>query len=308
MPDAIATVYTDGSLLNLPFVARQLISLIKASGYWFSFIVANNYLASKRIPWLQIMPIVNSVVCVSLNGSRGDAACILLSMVAFIILIDYRNNKHNRKIKVKKIILAILTGGIVIWCFPRVGDLLGRTTNIVPSDYVAAYIGAEIKNLDIFLSNTKVPVNSGTWGSHVFQAFQKTLSKYFGFSIRRSSVSFGFNRVNGHFLGNVYTIFFDLLYDFGYVGNFLIIIILAFLNQKIFDCAEKKAIKKSIPITIILYGYMFPLILFSFFSWWFGNSVISTGFVYIVFYWEILNIFFFRIKPLQRFCKLLKLY
>lgn len=296
LPDAISAVYSNGNLVDFSFMMRQMMTLINAGGYWFSFIAANNYLANSRIPWLQIIPVINSVVLSSLNGSRGDGVCILLSMAAFMILIEYRKNKRHRRIKMKTVMLAVLIGGTAIWSFPRIGDLLGRKTSIAPLDYIAAYIGAEIKNLDIFLSGSKIPANSGTWGSQVFKALEQTLNKYFDFMVIKSSDLPGFNWVNGYFLGNVYTIFFDLLYDFGYVGNFIIISILAFVNQKIFDCAEKKAVKGNIPIIIILYGYMFPLILFSFFAWWFGNYVISTGFLYKVFYWKFLNIFFFKVK------------
>lgn len=300
LSNAISKLYAEKSMLYLPFIVRQISVFIGASGYWFSFVLVNNYLINKRIQWLLVAAIGISVVSGSFWGSRGGPVCILLSIPAFFLLLSYRKNKRNRKIEIKKIAFAILVLGAAIWCFPKIGDLLGRTTNIESGDYIAAYIGAEIKNLDLFLRNAEIPGNHGTWGSTVFGGLEMTLSKYFSFPLRIAPSPNGFNHVNGYFLGNVYTIFYDFLYDFGYIGNYVIVIILAFANQKIFDNAEKKKIKNKIPIIMIVYGYMFPLILFSFFAYWFGNSVVSAGFVEHIVYWNLLNILFFRVKLFSR--------
>lgn len=293
---AIYSVYSQQSELNIPLYFRILLAFLRGGGYWFSYLFVYNYISKKKIQWLYLIIIIISIISTLLTGSRGTGICILLSIFAFYLIFIYRNIKDSRSIKIKNILFLIFVGIVVLWGFPKVNILLGRITKTTTLDYLATYVGAEINNLDLFLTHNDVPKNTGTWGSMTFYSIESTLGRYLGLNVVRDAYAHPFLFANGYFLGNVYTMFYELLYDFGYVGNFVVVLLYSYVCQKIFDKAVSVKISQRVSLSILLYAYIFPLIVISFFAWWIGNYVISTSFIYIVFSWIMYNFFFLKVK------------
>ena len=73
-------------------------------------------------------------------------------------------------------------------------------------------------------------------------------------------------------------------------------IVYGFISQHVFEKARRCSDQNHVPMLVLLYGYMFPLIFVSFFAWWIGVYVISTSFVYILLSWWVLNEFCFKLK------------
>ena len=296
LSEAIFSIYSRQQEANIPLYLRVLLAAMRGSGYWFSYVVVKNYYVTKKIDWLKLIPIFISVVGASLTGSRGTAICVLISVPAFLFVVDYRKNGSKRHLQIKKIAVFIILLAIGLWCFPRILGLLGRTSRTQPTDYIAAYVGAEIYNLDHYITNYSVPMNMGTWGSMTFYSIESTLAKYFGLNVLRPYNAYPYLFSNGLFMGNVYTTFYEWLYDFGYVGCFLGMIVYGFISQHVFEKARRCSDQNHVPMLVLLYGYMFPLIFVSFFAWWIGVYVISTSFVYILLSWWVLNEFCFKLK------------
>lgn len=292
LSSAINSLYRQESELSLPLYTRILIIFIRAVGYWFSFIFVLNLYSKRKIEWLSVVAIGISVVCSTLTGSRGNAVCILGSIFAFFLLLHGGNHK---KIKIRYLIFTVLLITIGLWIFPRVSNLLGRTTKIKPIDYLAAYLGAEPYTLDKFLRWNDIPIKAHTWGGLTFYSLVSSISKYLGIDAQRPAV-YQYYYSNGYFMGNVNTLFFEPLCDFGYGGYLIIIAVYGAIAQTIFDYAKKSQINNNVPISILLYGYIFAVLALSFFAWWFGNFFISTTFLYMILSWVLLNIFFFRMK------------
>ena len=295
--EAISSAYVERTEMFFPFYLRISLAFIRGGGYWFSYVLVSNTRARHKLDVMSFFVVAFSILATSLTGSRGTGVCVLLSIVAYMLLFEYRSNKTNRRLNVKMILSVLLIMGLLLWLFPHVNTLLGRVNESNPMDYLATYVGAEIYNLDSFITHSDIPANSGTWGSVVFNSIETTLSKYFGFNVTKPYSAFPFRHQNGYFLGNVYTALYEPLYDFGYIGCLIIIILYAIFSQRIFDKATTIPITgKNIPSSILMYGYLFPIIAVSFFAWWFGIYIVSTTFLYIFISWKIYDVFFFRIS------------
>lgn len=281
--------------LNIPFYLRLYIAIAQGVGYWTSYVFIRNVFFKK----VEITALLLFAVCFLsnlLSGSRGVAVCMILSFPANILLQSYRNNKYARKISIKKILLVIVIVLLGLWIFANSERWLGRATvsswNAI--DSLGAYCGAEIFNLDSFLKNTKIP-QSNQFGALTFSSLLNTISKYLGINYTRPT-AYSFVHVNGHFMGNVFTMLYEPLYDFGYLGCTLLIILYALLSQAAYNSATSSGSRNSVPFSIDFYGYLYPLLAVSFFAWWFGNYVISTAFIYIVITWGLCNYFILKVR------------
>ena len=281
--------------LNIPFYLRLYIAIAQGVGYWTSYVFIRNIFFKK----VELNALLLFAICFLgnlLSGSRGVAVCMILSFPANVLLQNYRNNKYARKISIKKLFLVIVIVLFGLWIFANSERWLGRATvsswNAV--DSLGAYCGAEIYNLDSFLKNTKIP-QANQFGALTLSSMLNSISKYLGINYTRPT-AYSFVHVNGHFMGNVFTMLYEPLYDFGYLGCTILMILYAFLTQITYNLATNSVSNNSIPFSINFYGYLYPLLAVSFFAWWFGNYVISTVFIYIVITWWFCNYFFLKVR------------
>lgn len=280
--------------LNIPFYLRLYIAITQGVGYWISYVIVRNFSFRK----FEITAFMLFVICLFsnlLSGSRGVAVCMILSFPANFLLQSSRKNKYKRRIKLKKVLITIIIGLFCLLIFVNSERWLGRATvsswNAI--DTLGTYCGAEFYNLDYFLANTKIP-QSIQFGSLTFSSLRNTVSKYL-ISNYTKPAAYNFLYVNGYFMGNVFTMFYEPLYDFGYFGCAIIMIFYAFLTQATYNKATQSSSNYIIPFSISFYGYLFPILAVSFFAWWFGNYVVSTSFIYIVIVWKVCNYIFLKL-------------
>jgi oligosaccharide repeat unit polymerase len=122
-------------------------------------------------------------------------------------------------------------------------------------------MGAEIKNLDIYLEN---PFEGNQMaGSQTFGVILSWISKrlHLGWNVE---TVLPFQKVGGISLGNVYKVFYAYIYDFGYVGAAILTMVFAVLVQLIYEYATLER-KRKINFRIILNSYVLSLVVFSFF-------------------------------------------
>ncbi len=291
---AIYLLYRGKKTMNLPFYFRFLLSSMKMFGFWFSFQFAKQLVINRKIDIIFGLGAFFSAISTTFSGSRGDAILVLISLVIFIILLRYRLHNFGEGAKIKTIVRIIVLGCAILYLFPRMELLLGRKSHLSSFEYVSAYVGAEIKNLDTFIQKYEVPTNDGTWGSTTFYAIESTLGRLMGFDVIESHHLRQFQTSNGYFLGNVYTMLHAPLFDFGYGGLLVVLGVLAFGMQRLFQKSCSADITEA-PLCILVYGYCASILCLSFFAWWFGK-VLSTGFVYMIMSVWLLNLFYYRYR------------
>lgn len=226
--------------------------------------------------------IANSVIL----GARGEALQLIFALVAIWLLIKRKNNNWKSNVKFKQIIALMLGLLLVLVIFKSTGDLLGRSSVVVSKtsaiDEVAKYLGAEIKNLDLFLNENHS--KSVVFGEQTFSVLLNWLDTKYGIGWNIVSI-LTFRRINGISLGNVYTLYAPLVYDFGYLGAMMMIVVMAVLSQCLYEnvLIEKKS--KVINGKIILNSYILFLLTFSFFGERFFSSILNFSFYKYILIW-----------------------
>ena len=285
-----------GESVNMPFIIEMLGGVLHASSYWFTYVLINNYMINKKINIKILLIILLSALSSTLDGSRGAIVNSILAIIPLFYLIKNRDNNYKNHLKLKNIIVIAFLALLLISSLKWTATLLGRNdiNDIDTVDYIAMYTGAEIKNLDTYLKEktfieTKI-------GIHTFRTIYEIFSK-FANKNWEMDVTPIYRTINGYNLGNVYTIFFDFICDLGYLGILIFTPIMAIVSQILFEKSKIcKPSKNLVPISMIMYSYVFGGIVFAFFGNKFFPQVFSIGFLKYVILWYLYNAFFCKLK------------
>lgn len=269
---------------------------VHASGFVWIYILINNILVKYKKGFILIA--INVLLCLISDvilGGRGGAIQILFGGIVIFYLLWKRRFGWESNIKFKHILGAIVFVGILMLSFQYLGNLLGRNSTVTLADYIAKYLGAQIKNLDLFLQETR-DNSSNLWGSQTFIYVIRFLGESVGIidSYYFYQLDLPFRYVNGFSLGNVYTTFYPYIYDFGYSGVFYLVLVMAIITQIIYERAKRA--KKTIDIKVLLYSFLFYSIVFSFFSNKFYERVFNISFIKLLIFWYIIRFVLLKIK------------
>ena len=280
--------------LNFPYIVDLLGGIVRASSYYFMFILINNFIISKKIDILLFLVTTVTSLSTVLDGTRGEIINICLSAIPiFLILYNFHNGK-TFKISKKIALLLTLIAIIFITQFQKTAFILGRddAKAFDTVDYIYIYLGAPIYNLNTFLNNGIL--DEKYIGIHTFS------SVYDIFGDFKTVNKQTFQNLNGNNLGNVYTILFDFICDGKVIGLIIGLFIMALISQALFEViynVKKKRKKSNKPnITILVYAYIFGGLFFAFFGNKFYSQIFNLGFVKYIILWCLLNYILFSRK------------
>ncbi|MGN0422697.1 MAG: O-antigen polymerase [Lachnospiraceae bacterium] len=265
-----------------------------ASGYVWFYILAKNYVASKKIEKWAVINLVLSIAIALEKGSRGGAVALICSGASMFILFWQQNSKKG-KLSFKQIIGIIFFAALVVGTFQKTGELLGRVSTADFEGYLAVYLSAPIRNLDYFLrQNITAP---DIFGKMTFVR----MINYLGGKLNIMSWVYELDlpplHANGFVTGNVYTTFYAYIYDFGYLGVPIMMFIMGVVSQMFYQKA--KALNSSrhiINIWVLLYADVFYLLAFSFFSNKFYEGIVAIQFFKYILYWLIIRCYLERVR------------
>ena len=131
---------------------------------------------------------------------------------------------------------------------------------------------------------------------YIFFAIIKWASQFISFKNSNYEIILPFRTVNGFNLGNVYTMLYPLVYDFGYMGTLFLVMLMAFISQILYERCKTDKFDNKPSIRILIYSYVFPTIVLSFFGNIFYNQIFNINFIYFIIMNYLLNIFCFKIQ------------
>lgn len=273
---------------DLPTITSLFRLVSVYSGYIWAYLLSLNLIdkRSKNIK-LYIINYVLSILVSLTSGARGTAIMLIISfIVQFLLLFSQKRKilsvKKETNKKYKNSIFFIFVIVIIIGTqFDRFANLLGRdTSDFTGLYYLAIYLSAPIKNLDIFIRDGSLGFAKNFWDNHTLSI----LTEYIGtkyFHISTPGFIYSFNTVNGYNLGNVSTAYANFYYDLGLTSYIIAIVFMAILSNIIY----KKSIQpfsnyhSGINVYVIAYSIMAFGILFNFFANEFYNSIINIDFI-----------------------------
>lgn len=284
--------------VQLPTIVGILSAFNNACGLFSEYLMAKNIInkSHSNIIFLFLIVLLGLITTMLVSGARGGVVYNIIAFTFyfyFMYKVKIKWNKNNGKW------LLIIFGGLIIMVIllPWSASLVGRpvTDDTNPIDYISIYIGAEIKNLSLFIQNSLYPVKEAIWGQQTFVGIVGPLSRLLRLNIPQYSLDLPFKSINGYSLGNVYTTFYPWLYDFGYSGVFILTMIMGTISEAIYLCAKTQGNNRHL-IGMLIYGYISSFLFLSFFSNKFYEEVFSKNMLYIVISLFLIKLFLKRDK------------
>lgn len=275
--------------VSIPIGYRIGNPVCAALEYLLLYAAVYNFTLKKKINPLHLIVFVLMIVRIMLNGSRSP----VLRMITFSIVIWYvtgrRLGRHSKKGSWRtlfRLVLLAAAAGILMVAMLFVMGRASKMANL--GTYIFTYLGAPVVNLDTFLKNTpQLDLFHGAdptalWGSQTFKSLYAYLGKYIGnpaFSGIANIDTFVFSD-NGVEIGNVYTMFYKYIYDFGFFGVVPLTAVMAFYYTVSYEkITHGDMPQRAVSLTAFYYAYLFNDLVMSAFSCRFYEIIFDAPFI-----------------------------
>lgn len=272
----------------IPFVYRVTNPLCGAAEYLLLYIAVYNFTVNKKINALHVFSAILMVVRIIMNGSRSPILRIVTFVICLLYVFYMRQGKQRR---LDGKLLGMMAVSAAVLCVLMLVLLfaMGRGTdgfNIF--GYIFNYVGAPVVNLDTFLRDNHITLFHGVsdipvFAPHILRGLYAYIAKVCGtnlFSISEINF-FSFSR-NGIEIGNVYTMFYKIIYDFGYAGVIWLTALMALYYSLTYVRIRAKISRHPIDFRLFIYAYLFNDLVMSAFSNRFYETVFDAPFIKLV--------------------------
>lgn len=281
---------------NLPGYLSNMGALSYVGGILYASFLAECIIENKKKSvLLVILNLLVSMVISCLGGSRGSFISLVVSLICFTLMKYSNKNNWKKNIPIKILIISFILIGIVIFEFKNISELLGQSqvSKVDLSDYLILYMGAEVKNLDLFLNSYFK--RSVIWGQETFRPIIQIISSIIGNKKWASySLIVPFRYFGGKALGNVYTTYYAFIRDFGYIGVIILPFIIGFISHKIYKMAKISMKIENHSMIYLIYGVVYYACSFSYFSNIFFQLIVSTTMLKYIIFIYVLRIYFLK--------------
>lgn len=234
-----------------------------------------------KLPLLYLLPYAVMIIMSFLSGGRTAAFRYILAFIIQYIFVTRIYEKSYLKGNLQMLRKLIPMMIIILLIMGLSLNFIGRSTKIPLFEYTTAYLGAPLYNLDIFYNSSHGLTS--LFGEQTFQSIYSIIGSLFNIPSFIYDLNLPYNRFEGHYLGNVYTMYFAILQDFGYFGVFPLTAIFAgyftFAYRYLMDFRKSK-----IGPSLIIYGYLFNDLVMAMFSCKFYETIGSSLFIKFVFF------------------------
>lgn len=255
-------------------------------------IMANNYYAARKKEPRVIVACVFVIFISLLSGARSNAFKLLLSFLLEWEIIRRMHQKCYKKGNAKLLRNIVLLCLAVLVIFFSMAKLLGRASYKNMFVTVVAYIGAPFMNLDIYL---QAPwFSTEVWGQETFHNFYSFVEATFHVDGLVYDWYQPYNYHHGIHLGNVYTMYYAYIKDFGFLGLLpMTVIPAAFYNGLYYRVMDFRSKKPALGWPLFLYCYMFGTLLVLTFSHYFYADLLKTSsirtYLWMTVFWVAFN-------------------
>ncbi len=246
---------------NVNPIVSQFVKIVIISTYIYLFTFIYN--AVKGLPWKK--NIINLLVSlpyfayVFFTGGRLGFITILAAILWYVFITMYfKKDSYNFKMfqsKFKKYVVISLCCILTLFYSLRLAMGRANTKDDEFLDYITIYIGTPTLLLDKYLEEPKnenfsLSKSETFIGLGIFFAKMEGKKKNAGLEFRYES--------DGTNLGNVYTPFRRYYNDFGYIGVFVLPLIMGFVLKRILSkCYYPKSFNKKTIFCIMIFAYLF---------------------------------------------------
>lgn len=217
-----------GEIIKIPKVLSFGRLLSSAIGYVLSLICVFNLLnKTLKYKFLFTLNIILSILLEGILGARGGIFNFIVAIFAEFLIIRYIC--FGKNISLKVLFKIFFAGCGLILLLPIAGKMMGRP-NMGLIYEIAVYVGAPLKNLDIFLRD---PTNYTSTHFSTLYGLLNDLQRWipYGTWIATQRFRGKWQFIDGKTLGNVYTTYANYWYDAGPIGVIIYTTLMAFYRK-----------------------------------------------------------------------------
>lgn len=276
-------------------IISQFVNVASVLGYLYLFIFIHNviYVKSKvtrNIVYL--LPVILYGVITFMSASRSELFYLVIAALIMSYILMQKRVNWSINLTFKYIRIGLIFIVIFIGLFSYSRNLVGRSIEYKPIEYVTSYAGGSIQLLDSYTQNP--PTSDGHFGSETFIGIQKFFNKI-GLSDYQRLYHLEF-RNSGSLGGNVYTALRRYYQDFGYIGVFLCQVISAIVYSYFYNMIKRQKSNDSVSnYWVIIYSMLMHGIFMHSITETFFAEMLSIGwlikFILIgVVYWLVVDL------------------
>lgn len=259
------TIYKDKTAYNkvdeLPDYLTVMMKPIIASAYIFLFVFCKKIVTSKEKKkavlknlYMLIFPITYFIqrIC---ESNRGSIMNFIASAFVMYILLWYIQNNWKKTVRLKNIGISLVCAMVLLTIFYFSASLIGRINTKGMVDYITFYLGGSIECLNLRLNEEYIP------DRNVPATFANTIRDLNKLKITNIDIKYNSweeFKYNGEtMIGNIYTGYSNLIFDFGVVGVILFQTIIAVFFSIVYYIVKYIQIKDLYKnIIMIIYTYL----------------------------------------------------
>lgn len=234
--------------------------LLEAEAYVIGYVIVKNLVKKISPSIAELVCFTSSFLSTFCQGSRSGV-CILISLVLLYVFLyqKQQNLKNVMKQVFFKLLLVVCFAVFLFWIS---GEITGKNWNVSFYEYLSVYLGFPIYNLNhalnIGITQPEIP------GLVSFDAILKKILPLINITYAPYTLTREFVYFDGHNMGNVYTIFYYLIADFGVLGMFFFMFLIGGIMQILFEHALNN--KQVLSLAEVVLCYFLTTVSFSFFS------------------------------------------
>lgn len=263
---------------DINMICRQLYKMVVALSYVSLYIFINNVIVSKKIKKNihVLIPCIIYMIMSLISAGRYQLIKVVSAAIFLYYILYMKHTDYKSRIGIKFLIRCLEV--LVIFCivFFKLGNIVGRDVNKDPLYYITSYAGGSIPLLDSFLQYP--PVKSNIFGKESFYSINNFIGRYFKINKLQYITHHEFRTApTGINMGNVYTVFRRMIYDFGYSGMTVLYSFCAVFYTVIYNKIKLKPISGKVELGIIFYSYISFGLTMQFYEDAFYSSIISVN-------------------------------
>lgn len=276
---------TGDNKFSFPFYVKWMSNFVVLCSnitIWILCVQLYSKSKNRRIVFLCIIQLLLLSIDGLLSGAKGGAFDTIARFGVVYIIYSYARSGTYRisSATIKKMAITLF---LILLSFKSMNLVMGRDVeSLNATDLFAAYVGAEIKNFDIYMHGEDGNDNNMFWGQSTFETYYKR--KY---PKKLSGDQGKFLFVGDSFLGNVYTQYYHYHKDFGTEGVFAVLSVIAFTSMFMYNRALK-TLQAPLKINcwLLIYSMTAFHLFMSFFSARYTIGLFHWGFVTnMIFVW-----------------------
>ena len=261
--------FSDSEIKMTGFFLNQLVRLTYMSGYVAVFVLVKNIFSKQKALQKQDKTNKFLLICIFLlsfipgfmNAERNQFLQLLIATFVYYYITWHQENGWYRSLSWKFIRMGMIGVVVGIPLFYLLLNLLGRSTELTAFESGSVYLGSSIPLFNQYIVDPVDPPR--VFGEETLLGVHQLLENL-GVETYVKNRHLEFRSLNDHTVSNIYTFFRRPFHDFGLVGMYIFVAVVAvFFAWFYFGKIKNRSATRKRNYWAVAYGYFYYWIFYS---------------------------------------------